>query len=65
MTLPAGSYGVPVDLRFSSTYAFLLENGWILAFPHVRYVIIPYYSILNLLVSLPSPKKLITKISSD
>ena len=33
-----GAYGIPADLRFSATNAFLLENGWILAFPHVRSV---------------------------
>ena len=34
--LVSGSYGVPVDLRFSYEKSFLLEDGWILAFPHIR-----------------------------
>ena len=33
-----GAYGIAADLRFSARNAFLLENGWILAFPHVRSV---------------------------
>eukprot|EP00795_Rhopilema_esculentum_P002866 gene2866-1102_t len=31
-----GSYGESVNMRFSYEQAFLLQNSWILAFPHVR-----------------------------
>lgn len=32
-----GAYGVALDASFKEANLPLLEDGWVLAFPHVRY----------------------------